>query len=794
MTPLYATPQWIVVLLAPLPNGKTDKIPCDYRTAATHVDAHDRAHWTTYQHAATLAHQWGPQFTVGFVLTENDPFFCVDIDGALQPDGTWSPLSANICAMLPNCVIEVSQSGRGLHVWGQGQVPPHSMKRVDLGVEFYTERRFIAIGHSQVGDMSQPCPTIAQFAQQFFPPRETHAVHGDGPDPAWRGPTDDAELLRRALQSRSAAGVFGGKATFADLWERNVEVLARAYPPDRSSSDPYDGSSADAALAQHLAFWTGKDAERIGRLMRQSGLVREKYDRDDYMARTIANACSMQRDVLQDKPLQPTGLPTVENLTTGEESDEPPVPMTALAAAAAQVPSGAPRMTPVVGETFLSPARQAEVFNGCVYVVDLHKALIPGGHLVNSERFRAIFGGYTFAMDARNERTTRNAWEAFTESQVLKAPRADGTCFRPRLPYGALVYDAGRVRVNTYWPVDVPRKKGDATPFLRHLAKLFPVERDAKIVLYYMAACVQFQGVKFQWAPLIQGVEGNGKTFLSRVVAEAIGRRYVHWPKASKLSKQFNGWMVGKTFYAVEDIHTSENVDVIEELKPMITGGDGLEIEAKGVDQISAEICGNFIFNTNHKNALKKTRNDRRFCTLFCAQQTVDDLTRDGMDGTYMADIYDWANADGYAIVAELLHTIVIPDEFNPATKCQRAPVTSSTDEAIQQSLGRVEQEILEAVEQGVPGFCGGWISSTAVDKLIDKMGRSGSIPPNRRRDVLRSIGYDWHPALPNGRVHNIIAPDGTKPRLYVRTGHTALAMTQPAEIARAYTAAQGIK
>lgn len=779
MTPLFSTPQWIVVRLVPLPTGKTDKLPVDWRSGQVGVDAHNPAIHTSHAQAAAAAQHYGPDFTVGFVLTARDPFFCLDIDNCAQPDGSWSPLALQLCAALPNCCIEVSQSGRGLHVWGQGVVPPHSMKRVDLGIEFYTEARFIAIGRSgATGDMTQPCPTVGAFVRQWFPPREHVAVASDGPSPEWRGPTDDADLIRRALQSRSARSAFGAGASFADLWERNVEVLGKAYPPDRSSSEPYDGSSADAALAQHLAFWTGRDAARIDRLMRASALRREKYDRDDYMARTIGNACAMQRDVLQDKPMQPG--PSAEILGMGEVSGEPPPP--------------SPEMTAVTGDTFLSPAAQATLFKGCVYIVDQHRALVPGGVLMKPDQFRAFFGGYTFAMDARNERTSRNAWEAFTESQVLRAPRADGVCFRPGLPYGTMVRDAGRVRANSYWPVEVPCAEGDASRFMAHLKRLLPRGDDALIVLSYMAACVQHAGVKFQWSPVIQGVEGNGKTLLSRCVAEAIGRRYVHWPKASKLAKQFNAWLFGKIFYAVEDIHTSEGSDVIEELKPMITGGDGLEIEGKGVDQVSAEVCGNFMFNTNHRAGLRKTRNDRRFAVFYCAQQTVDDLHRDGMGGSYVSDLYDWLrDAGGYAIVTHLLRTFSIPDKYNPAKGCPRAPRTSSTDEAIAQSLGRVEQEIMEAVEQGLPGFAGGWISSIQVDKLIDKIGRGGAVPPNRRREMLQGLGYDWHPALPQGRVHNVVAPDGGKPRLFIRSDAPERSLTAPAEVARAYAAAQGL-
>jgi P4 family phage/plasmid primase-like protien len=116
------------------------------------------------------------------------------------------------------------------------------------------------------------------------------------PCPEWRGPTDDDELIRRALRSQSGAAAFSNKASFADLWNANEEALSHTYPAEGRS---YDASRADAALAQHLAFWTGKDCERIHRLMGQSKLVRDKWDREDYLPRTILGAVSRQIDVFQ---------------------------------------------------------------------------------------------------------------------------------------------------------------------------------------------------------------------------------------------------------------------------------------------------------------------------------------------------------------------------------------------------------------------------------------------------------------------------------------------------------------
>lgn len=788
LSPLAAWRQFIPVLLVPNAKGKTDKFPLDYRTGNVTLKGSDGAHdpeiWLSWQEAQEHAQRLGAAGTVGFVLTERDPFFCLDIDGALTPQGTWSTLSQQLLAALPGTACEVSQSGRGLHIWGQGVAPEHSKKNIPLGIELYTELRFIALGRwwEAVGDMSLPCPGIAGVAAAYFPPRMAGGeIPDEGPRADWRGPTDDDELLRRAMRSQSTAGVFGGgRACFADLWTGDVNVLARAYPADAGSSEPYDRSSADAALAQHLAFWTGADVARCERLMRRSALVRDKWDdRDDYLVdRTIMGACSRQVDVLHDKPTAAETSPT--------------------AAAAAEVGPGAPQgeMRAVEGSTFLGAEQQATLFRGCVYVMDAHKILVPGGNLRRPDQFRALFGGYTFAMDRANEKVSRNAWEAFTESQQLRAPRADGTCFKPDLPYGAIVTDAGRTRVNTYWPVEVPRQKGDPEPFLAHLRKLLPNAIDQNIVLAYMAAVIQHKGYKFQWAPLIQGVEGNGKTFLSRCVAEAVGRRYVHWPKASKIAKQFNAWMVGRIFYAVEDIHTGPDNDVLDELKPMITGGDGLEIEAKGVDQTSEDICGNFMFNSNHKTGLRKTRNDRRICVLYTAQQQVEDLARDGMAGDYMRRLYDWAKKEGgFAIVTDYLMSYAIPDSLNPATLCQRAPVSSTTGEALELSRGRIEQEILEAVEQGEPGFCGGWISSIMLDRLLQRLQRAGAVPLNQRRDLLRSLGYDWHDALKprEGRVDNIVAPDAGKPKLFIKHGHEACKISAPGDVARAYQAAQGV-
>jgi len=218
----------------------------------------------------------------------------------------------------------------------------------------------------------------------------------------------------------------------------------------------------------------------------------------------------------------------------------------------------------------------------------------------------------------------------------------------------------------------------------------------------------------------------------------------------------------------------------------MITS-DRLAKRAMQTDQVMSNVVANFIFNCNPKDGLRKTENDRRICPLFCAQQSKADLVHDGMTGDYFPQLYAWLRANGYAIVSELLHTFPIHDDYNPATGCQRAPVTTSTAKAIEASAGGVEQEVNEAIAQGLPGFCDGWISSIQLDRLLERMGVARRVTHSKRKEMLETLGYSYHPALVEGRVNNLVLPDGGKPRLFIHKSSAARAIQGAAEAAKAY-------
>lgn len=725
-------------------NGKIDKIPIG--TEGFKIDPLDPKNWMSESKARSSGRG------VGFVFTEGDPFFFIDLDNHFD-GGKWSNTATSIYSMFPGCAMEISQSGKGGHIFGCGKPEaPYRNTNKSERLEFYTEKRFVALtGTGWTGDTAMDGTAgLSRLIPEFFL-KDKAAIRTtldwtSEPVVEWKGETDDEKLIAKAKRSRSVGSVFGGKASFSQLFQADEEKLAVAFPPDDPTKTIWDNSSADMALCLHLAFWTGKDCGRIERIFDQSRLgEREKWrDREDYRKRTILKATEHCKDVYGQRNSNP---PNSEIRTTVALLD-------------------------ILG--------QLEYFKGCVYIPGKHEVFTPARGFLKPEAFRATYGGFDFVVRTEGA-STKNAFRAFTESQLYQFPKADRTCFRPELPPGEIVTEEGLTYLNTYTPAQVSRQKGDITPFNELLTLLLPIAHDRTILLAYMAACVQYPGVKFQWAPLLQGVEGNGKSFLARSVSKAVGERYTHYPNARDLDSKFTGWMENKLFIVVEEIRTSDRITILEALKPLITN-PRMEIQAKGQNQYTGDNRANYFLCSNHKDAILKTQRDRRYCVFYAAQQEFEDLERDGMTESYFSGLYGWAETGGWAKISEYLLSCDIPEEFNPAKECRRAPVTSSTSEALTLSLSPIEQDILEAVEENLLGFRGGWISSTAVSRLFRY--HNHTVTPNKRRAILEKLGYVFR-----GRMSQLSdADEAQRPTLYC-----IKSLRVSDNVDQAYLVAQGI-
>ncbi len=304
--------------------GKTDKIPTAPSGRVT-IDPHLPAHWMTREAATAAAARLGRGYGVGFVIAEADDYWFIDIDECRSGDG-WSDAAVMLCNRLPGAYVEVSVSGRGLHIIGRGRVPPHGTKCPALGADLYSKLRFCALtGTGARGDMDADLPAaIHAIAAEHFPPGSASIPSDwtEGPCEGYGGPSDDDDLIRIACAAQSAAAAFGGKPSFKHLWEADAEALSKHFPDDHGDR-PYDASRADAALAQHLAFWTGRDCGRIRRLMERSALRRDKWEnREDYLPRTITAACGQQQTVATGSRPSPAAPGAVTDESAQPFSDD----------------------------------------------------------------------------------------------------------------------------------------------------------------------------------------------------------------------------------------------------------------------------------------------------------------------------------------------------------------------------------------------------------------------------------------------------------------------------------------
>ncbi|MEG0966736.1 MAG: DUF5906 domain-containing protein [Pseudomonas sp.] len=749
LQPLAAFDQFVNWNSWPDPDtpGKTIKTTVHPVTGKAH-NAHDPAIWMSA--AAALA----TGRPVGFVFTEADPFFFLDIDDALV-GGQWSDTAQGLCSQFAGCAVEVSQSGTGLHIIGTGTVPPHGCDSKPLKSQFYTSRRFVALTgvHAQ-GDASRDAtPALRRLVVDHFPPtRASDPDHWqEGPVEGWRGPESDEELVRRALRSTSTAAIFGGGVTFAQLWQADAEALAAKWPGDREA---YNASEADAALASHLAFWTGCDMPRMDTLMRQSALMREKWDhRPDYLPRTFARVCTPGRAVCVDAVPEPA------------------------AGAEPETPKAFPRGTLMDGE------KMARLFDGCHYIRSRHQVMLPSGKIVGPEPFNVEFGGYTFMMKESTDGAgafSDLAFKAFTQSARFQCSIVDAPVFAPERPPREVFEEDRMTLINNYVPLHVPRVAGNVEPFLAHLRNILPVEKDRLILLAWMAAVVQHPGVKFLWSPVVIGDKGAGKSILfEKLLTAAVGKRYCNTIKPAQMNAKHNTWMLDHVFSLCDDVGKHVSDEWLDDVKTIITGRRQM-VEPKGVDAYMTDVCTNLAFTGNHRRSIRVSPDERRFAILWCA------VLPEAATQAFTSWTDTPANVQA---VSHLLGTMAIPAAYNPVV-VRNAPWTSSMEEAISKSGDNIDQMIEDAISEGAAGFRGDLISMQALEGLLAAKGLA-RLSRSVREEALERMGYGTHPQLRNGWTNNRV--QDKKLRIFVRRGSEAEGLPTAAAVSNAFIKAQEI-
>lgn len=279
---LRQLPQWVNFVLSERPggNGKLNKQPINPTTGEL-AKSNDPSTWATFDAAiANLDCSDG----IGFMFADPDPqtglaYFGVDLDGCEDAIWGWQAgETENIVAEFVEGLqsyAEYSVSGHGIHIICRGTLPPGGNRRGN--VEMYGRGRFFTM----TGNIASEYTQIADGTERIKPLHEKYIAAGKIPAAYTQtAMTDNMQLNADEVIRQAEASKQGGM--FRALLDGNWE-------PFYSSQ-----SEADIAFCNMLAFWTRRDERLMDQIFRRSGLMREKWDRQQsgstYGAITVAKA------------------------------------------------------------------------------------------------------------------------------------------------------------------------------------------------------------------------------------------------------------------------------------------------------------------------------------------------------------------------------------------------------------------------------------------------------------------------------------------------------------------------
>jgi hypothetical protein len=276
------------------------------------------------------------------------------------------------------------------------------------------------------------------------------------------------------------------------------------------------------------------------------------------------------------------------------------------------------------------------------------------------------------------------AWEHVLRNEQF--PRVDAVTYWPEQPQ--IVEERGLKKLNMWRPSGVTPEPGDVSLFIAHIAYLFPDPAEQNIVLDYMAFQVQKPGQKVHWALLIQGVQGNGKSYLGHALKCVLGEHNVKSIHSDLLHETFTGWQKNTQFIYVEELMARGKLELMNKLKPMITEPWCLirEMYKPTYEQPNRF---NFLFLTNHTDAVVIDNTDRRYCVLYSPAPPHPA----GIEG-YYKPLFDWTESHAGRLLYFLKQRDI--SKFRPMA---HAPMTEGKRALIQESMPALDHFIREQVE-----------------------------------------------------------------------------------------------
>ena len=251
-----------------------------------------------------------------------------------------------------------------------------------------------------------------------------------------------------------------------------------------------------------------------------------------------------------------------------------------------------------------------------------------------------------------------------------------------------------------------------------HLSMILVEQHAVEIMLSWMAYCVQNPGSKIRWAPLIKGIEGDGKSVLGNLMMGVMGMANVGIVSPSVLATGFTSWAAGRCVNVLEEIRMvgHNRHDVLNTIKPYITN-DQVTIHPKGINEYVAPNTVNYIAFTNHHDALPLEDTDRRWWVQFTPFNNQGELAKVA-NSDYFSNLFNAIRDHSPGLRKWLLEYQINP-LFNPKGQ---APSSLAKDQMINLNTSDEFGAVKDLIEEGGYGFNGKILSSKHLSTALSLM------------------------------------------------------------------------
>lgn len=279
--------------------------------------------------------------------------------------------------------------------------------------------------------------------------------------------------------------------------------------------------------------------------------------------------------------------------------------------------------------------------------------------------------------------------------------------------------------------------------FLEHVRFNVSDEREQRILIDWLAYVVQNPGKRVNWALLLQGAQGSGKSYFVKMLQLIMGD-HVRNLDPTAIAGRFTGWAHGALVIGVEEIRISgtNRYEVLDRMKPFITN-DTVQIEEKGRDHRTVPNFTSYLMLTNHKDAIPLTSGDRRYCVIFSRIQSEEQLYREkgGEKGAeeYFERLFSETERRADAL-AHFFKEWKVSNSFNPRG---RAPDTKARQMMMSVATSPERLAIEDAIDRHRCAVINEDILDiTYLNELCEVEG--DEIPKNRTLTaILLEMGYE---------------------------------------------------